>query len=209
MLAVPGSAIAGKDGDDHLRFEAAHRTHGILEEDGTGPAVESLGQGPRVAEVIGSGEELVGALDLSCRYELTGPNQTQTDPQLRSDQILPAFAPRQRKIRGFPTKTGTYEGQQSRVFIIGVSADDQQTPVGGELDQRPFNDLQTTGGRWLERRVGQEARGWATAVEVHRAARRIVSGKRMEGDSTLVRSLGLFRDFDFQPSRPGTSGSGG
>ena len=77
-------------------------------------------------KIDGTREELLGPVDSSRGQQLLGADYAQRIPLLRANQILPALAPRERKISGPHFSPARQVGQQRGVLIVRMRGDHQR-----------------------------------------------------------------------------------
>src|SRR5262249_51562113 len=110
---------------------------------GKNPVVSPLGQrfirGLREAEIDGAREELLRPVDVTRRQKFLRAYYTQQVALFRPDQILAALSPGGRQIGGAHLAPAGEIGQQSRVFIIRMSAYHQDATQDGQLLQLQLN----------------------------------------------------------------------
>src|SRR5690606_32606287 len=92
VLAVPVARRSTEDRDDDVRPEAADYADHIGQHAIAWPVRERLVRALREAVVVGAREELLCAIEPAGRQQLAAPDETQTFLQLRTDQVLAAFA---------------------------------------------------------------------------------------------------------------------
>ena len=90
----------------------------------------------RVAEVHGSGEVLLGAVELVRRQQLFGAQDAERIEQLRADLVLPAVAARRRHQRHAHAQAPRVPGQHRVVLVVGMRRGLHQRADGVELAQR-------------------------------------------------------------------------
>ena len=153
VLAVAAGAVVAEDREDDLRLEAPDDAHGVGEQDLLGPLAEGLGERPGVTEIEGAGEELPRTVDAARRQQLLRAENSQRLAEIGSDQVLPAFAARQREVGRLATELARHQRQRRSVFVVGVGADDQQAAMRLELGERPVERRVAAGaGRLVDRR---------------------------------------------------------
>jgi hypothetical protein len=136
MLAVPVGRGPGEDRDDDLRPEALDDRDDVFEDRIARPETKRLFCVLGKAEVVGAREELAGAVELPRREQLLRADDAELGTQLRSDQVLPAFAPAERQVRDLRTHAPRKQHEQLRVFVIGMRADHEDALVAAELSQQ-------------------------------------------------------------------------
>ena len=125
VLTVSVARCPAPHRDQHVRPKPADRPHQIGKQGLAGPLFERLLRRLRVSEVEGAAEVLSRSVDRSCGQELSGADDPESLPELRSDEILSALATREREVRGFHAPPARHRGEESRVFIIRVCRHDE------------------------------------------------------------------------------------
>ena len=118
MLAAAGSA--GRQRDDHVGPDHPDQPHVVGDDLVLPPLLERLFDAEREAEVDGSREVLLGAVEAVERVELLRPQHAERLEQLGSDFILPAVAARRRRQRGAISLTAIQQHQQRVVLVVGM-----------------------------------------------------------------------------------------
>jgi hypothetical protein len=153
VLAVAVPRGAGEDAHDDLRAEAAQDPHRVFEQDLARPPLERLLGRAREAEVVGAREVLARPVQPPRRAELLRAHQPQADAQIRPDEILAAFAAREREVGGLAAHAFHDESKDLRVLVVRMRADDQQPPVRGQARERAVHRLEAAG-RGRRERIG-------------------------------------------------------
>jgi hypothetical protein len=104
-------------------------------------------EGPRISKVVGTGEELLGSVDGPCRFELSRPEQSEGDTQLRSEEVLPALTAREGEVGGIGPEPPSHEGEEGGILVVGVGADDEHPARLSELLQHGVESPDTSR-RW-------------------------------------------------------------
>ena len=121
--------------DDDLRPEAADHVEDVFENRVARPEPKRFVGGLGEAEVVRAGEELARAVELAGGQQLLGADDPQLGTELGADEVLAAFAAREREIRGLCAHAARQQHQQLRVFVVGVRADHEHALVAAELAQ--------------------------------------------------------------------------
>ena len=85
---MPIARRAAEDRDDDLGPEPADDPHDVLEYRILRPMGPGVSQGLREPEIVGPGEELLGAVEAARGQQLLGPQQAECRPELATDQVL-------------------------------------------------------------------------------------------------------------------------
>ena len=136
MLPVAVPWRTAEDGDDHLWLEGADDPDHVAEQRIAGPLCPGVVDGLGVAEVVGPREELAGAIDPPRGQQLFGAQHAEAVAELGADEVLPALAPIEREIGGVRAFAPRQEGDQLRVLVVRVRADDQDALGVPETPQR-------------------------------------------------------------------------
>ena len=107
MLPVPVPRCSAEDRDDDLGPKPPDDPYHVLEDRVPGPVLPGLVNGLGVAEVIGAGEVLAGAIQPPGGEQLLGPEQAQALTQLGADEVLASLTPVERQIRRLGPKPRT------------------------------------------------------------------------------------------------------
>jgi hypothetical protein len=99
MLTVPVSRRAGEGRHHHVRPEAAHHPHDVLQNRIWEPVAFRFFERPRISEIEGTRKELIGAVDGPGCLQLSRAEQTEGDAELRTQEVLPPLAPGEGEIR--------------------------------------------------------------------------------------------------------------
>ena len=141
VLAVAVPRRSAEDRDDDLGPEPPDDPHDVLEDRVRRPVLPGLVQRLGVAEVVGAGEVLPGAVEPAGGQQLLGPDEPQRLAQLRPDQVLAALTPVEREIGRLRPHAAHQDGQQLGVLVVGMGADHEHPLVVPEhpelLVQRP------------------------------------------------------------------------
>ena len=135
VLAVAVARRPRENRDHHLGPEAADDVQHVLEQGIARPEAPCLVGGLRVAEIVGPREELPRAVELAGGEQLLRADDPELGPELRTDQVLAAFAPVEREVGDLGTHAPGEEREQVRGLVIGVGADHQHAFVRAELLQ--------------------------------------------------------------------------
>ncbi len=157
VLAVSVAGRAREDGDDDLRPKPPQHAHGVFEQDLTRPLLQRLFQGAREPEVVGAGEELSRAVQPPRRGELLRAHEAQAHAEVRSDEVLPALAAGERKIRRLAAHAPGHRREQLGVLVVRMRGDDEEAAMRREAAQRPVDGLQSAG-RGGRQRIGRGRR---------------------------------------------------
>src|SRR3989442_1881410 len=154
MLAMAVRRRSREDRDDDLRPEAADDVDDVFEDGIARPEAERFVRRLGVSKVVGAGEKLPRAVQLTRREQLFGADDAELRPELRSDQILPPFSPAQRQVRRLRAHAAGEQDQEVGVLVVGMRADQDHAFVAAELPQqtRQCNNAATAGRRQLPAR---------------------------------------------------------
>ena len=133
VLAVSVPDGPGKDRHDHVRPERPHHVHRIPEHLLERPQPQCFVDALRVAEVERAGEELLPAVQRACGEQLARADDAEAFVQPWPDQVLSAFAPAERQVRGLGSHSAREGGEQAGVLVIGVGGDHQDALHAVEL----------------------------------------------------------------------------
>ncbi len=148
MLAMPVGRSAREHGDEDLGPEAADDVEDVLEKRVARPEAERFVGGLREAEVVGAREILPRAVQVARGEQLLGANDAKAGPELRADEILPAFTAREREIRGLGAEAARQKHEELRVFVVGVGADHEDALVRAQLLENPGQRRDAAGAGW-------------------------------------------------------------
>ena len=136
MLAVAVARRAAEAQDDHVGTEAADHPNHVAEDFVAAPLLETFLGRFGEAEIDGAREELLRAVDAPGRQQLLGADDAELVALFGADQILPAFAARQRKIAGAHLAPARQISEQRGVFVIGMRGDHQHAADDVEAIER-------------------------------------------------------------------------
>ena len=88
------------------------------------------------SEIDGAGEELLGAIDLPRGQQFLRADDAELRTLFGADQVLAAFAARQREIRGAHVAAAREVGEYGGTLVVGVGGDVQHGAQFVELVQR-------------------------------------------------------------------------
>ena len=148
MLPVPVARRAAEAEEDHVRAVAADHPHHVAENAVVAPFLQGLLGGAREAEIDGAREELLGAVDLPRRQQFLRADDAELRALLAADQVLAAFAARQRKVGRAHVAPAREVGEHRGAFVVGMGGDVQHGAEFVELVQRLL-DLGRAGKRAL------------------------------------------------------------
>ena len=92
----------------------------------------------RESEIDGAREELLRAVDLARRQQLLRANDAELRALFGTDQVLPAFTARQRKVRRAHVPSAREVGEHRGALVVGVRGDVQYRAQFIQLVQRFF-----------------------------------------------------------------------
>jgi hypothetical protein len=127
VVAVRVSARSGETRDDDVGLKFAKNPDHVGEDLFLIPNPECLVGGFRKTEILRAREELMAAVDPPRREQLLRADHTEKIADFRADEILPAVAPRHRKVARVRQPPVRQIGDQSRVLVVGMSGDVQHT----------------------------------------------------------------------------------
>ena len=157
MLAVAVLRRPAEDRDDDLGTEPPDDADHILEHGVLRPVLPGLLHGLGVAEVVGPGEVLPGAIEPPRGEQLLGPDQTQRLAQLGSDQVLAPFAAVERQVRRLGAHPPHQDGEQLGILVVRMGADHQHPLVVTQHPQLVVQRHDAAGGGRLELRAERDA----------------------------------------------------
>ena len=99
VLPVPIGRRTAEAQHDDVRPVAPDHPDDIAQGAVVSPFFHGFGRGLGESEVDGAGEKLVRPVDLASRQQLLRTDDAQQRPLFRADEVLPAFAAGERKIR--------------------------------------------------------------------------------------------------------------
>src|SRR5262249_38055753 len=120
MLPVPIARRAAESENDHVWSVAPHDPNHIGKDAAVSPVLHRFFGGAREAEVDGAREELLRAIDLPGVQQLLRADDAHLRALLTADQILPALAARERKIRSAHVPPAREVREHSCALIIGM-----------------------------------------------------------------------------------------
>ena len=100
------------------------------------PFLQRLVGGARESEIDRAGEELLGAIDLARRQQFLRADDAELCALFGADQVLAAFAARQRKIRRAHVPAAREVREYGGTLVVGVGRDVQHRSQFVELVQR-------------------------------------------------------------------------
>ena len=103
------------------------------------PFLERLGGGFRKPEIDGPREELLGAIDAARRQQFLRADDAHRVALLGAEQVLAAFAARQRQIARADVAPLGEVSQQRRVLVVGVRRDHQCASQYAQFVQAGFD----------------------------------------------------------------------
>ena len=119
-----------------IRPVAADHPDDVGEDAVVPPFLHGLRGGLGEAEIDGAGEKLLGAVDLARRQQFLRADHAQLRALLRADQVLPALAARERKVRRAHVAAAREIGQHARALVVGVRRDHQHRAQFVQLVKR-------------------------------------------------------------------------
>ena len=122
----------GKARHDHVRTKLPDDPHDVAQHLPPIPEPQCLLGRFGIAEVDRAGEELDAAVELARLEQFLGAGHAELGVELGADLVLPAVAPRQRKVAGAVAARPGEVGDQVRVLVIRVGGDVQQSSSRGE-----------------------------------------------------------------------------
>src|SRR2546427_10497387 len=135
MVPVPIRRRPGEYRDDDLRPEPPDHIDHVFENRVARPEAERLVHRLRKTEIVGPREELARAVELTGGEQLLGADNAELGAELGTDQVLAAFAARQRQIRGLRAHPPRQQHQELGVLVVGMRTDHQHALVAAELAQ--------------------------------------------------------------------------
>ena len=126
-VAIPRGAA--EDRHHHLGPEAADDPHDVLEHRVPGPVRPGVVQILGEAEVVGTGEELAGAVEPPGGKQFLGAEQPQLLSQLLADQVLAALAAIEGEICRLRPHAARQQGEELGVLVVGMGRDEQHPLV--------------------------------------------------------------------------------
>ena len=157
VVAVTVPAGAAEDRHDHVGAKDADPLNDVRQNLLPGPKPKGLLGTLRVTEVEGPGEVLLPPVQASGRHQLAGPDQSQTLPELRADEVLSPLPSGQREIRGPGSHTPGERHQKARVLIVWVRSDHQNTLHAVQLPKKEAGCYRPP---VLVGRLGSDGRGY-------------------------------------------------
>ena len=103
------------------------------------PLLQRLVGRARESEIDGAREELLGAVDLPRGQQFLRANHAELRALFGADQVLAAFAARQRKIRRAHMPAAREVGQHRGALVVGVRRDVQHRTQFVQFVQRLFD----------------------------------------------------------------------
>ena len=136
MLSVAVARSAAEAEQDHVRPVAADHPDHVRENAVVSPLLQRLVGRARESEIDGAREELLGAVDLPRRQQFLRANHAELRALFGADQVLAAFAARQREIRGAHVAAAREVGQHGGALVVGVGRDVQDRTQFVQFVQR-------------------------------------------------------------------------
>ena len=124
-MSVPVARGPAPHGDEHMGTEVPDRPHEVGEDAFALPLGEGLFGGLGVAEVERAAEVLPRPVDGSGGQKFAGADDAEAFAEFRPDEVLAAFAPREREIGGLDAPAASERREERGVLVIGVGRDDE------------------------------------------------------------------------------------
>ncbi len=124
MLPVSVAGRAAEQPYQHMRLERSHHSHHIAEQRIARPVFERFISALGEPEVVCAREVLHPVVKAPGGEKLLRANHSERLAELVPDQILSAISAREREIAGAHVPATREKGNETRVFIIRMRADD-------------------------------------------------------------------------------------
>jgi hypothetical protein len=122
--------------DDHVGTEAPDHPDHIAENFFAAPFLETFLGRFGESEIDGAREELFRAVDTPGREQLLGTNDAELVALFGADEVLTAFASRQREVAGAHFSTTRQIGEQCGVFVVGMRGNHEHAADDVEAIER-------------------------------------------------------------------------
>ena len=139
VLPVSVARRAAEAEQDHVRPVAADHPHHVRQNAVVSPFLQRLVGGARESEIDGAREELLGAVDLPRGQQFLRADDAELRALFGADQVLAAFAARQRKVRRAHVPAAREVGEHGGALVVGVCRDVQHRTQFVQLVQRLFD----------------------------------------------------------------------